>query len=75
MGHGATKGYSSVCSPSRTFGDYSSFDSHSWPHRSADNHRKLGMEWKHAQTLADRDKIERDHGISVSYFATAHFSG
>ena len=35
----------------------------SWPCRSADDYRKHGMEWKHAQTLADRDRIGHDHGI------------
>ena len=73
----------SFSSPSRSFGDkadYSGFDSHLWPRRSADDHRKYGMEWKHARTLADRDKIEREYGIRFTellrlpYFDTARFS-
>ena len=38
------------------------------------------MEWKHARTLADRDKIEREYGIRFTellrlpYFDTARFS-
>ena len=56
----------SFASDSRAFGDkadYSGFNSELWPRRNADDHRRQGMDWKHARTLADRNKIERDHGI------------
>ena len=69
VGHGAIKGCSrclkSFASDSHAFGDKadycnSGFNSEPWPRRNADDHRRQGIDWKHARTLADRNKIERD---------------
>ena len=87
MGYGAIKGCSrclkSFASDSCAFddkADYSGFSSELWPHRNAGNHHRQGMDWKHARTLADRNRIEHDHGIRytellrLSYFNSAGFS-
>ena len=87
MDHGAIKGCSrclrSFESNSRAFGgkaDYSRFNSELWPHRNTDDHRRQEMDWKHARTLANRNKIEHDHEIRYTellrllYLNSAHFS-
>ena len=87
VGHGAVKGCSrclkSFTSDSHAFGDkadYSRLNSELWPCRNADNHHRQGIDWKHAQTLVDRNKIERDHGnrytelLRLPYFNSARSS-
>ena len=37
--------------------DYSGFNYVSWSKRSLEEHRRKGMEWKHAKTEVERKKI------------------
>ena len=85
VGHGALKGCSRCLKsfPTTTFGekaDYSGFNPTTWPKRSVEEHRRKGMEWRHANTLTSRQKIEREYGIRftellrLSYFDTVRFS-
>ena len=51
---------------SQSFGDksdYSGFDRTSRPKRTLDQRRIQGMAWKHARTITDRNKIEREFGV------------
>ena len=70
VGHSATKGCSrclkSFASESHNFGeklDYSGFNPASWPCRTVNEHRVQGMAWKHAHSMNDRSKIEREFGV------------
>ena len=85
VGHGAVKGCSRCLKSfaSRSFGeksDYSGFDLALWPKRTLDQHRTQGMAWKHAKSMADRNRIEREFGIRFTellrlpYFNTIKFS-
>lgn len=66
-----------------TFGDKadcSGFNPAAWPKRSVEEHRRKGMEWKHAKTQVERQKIERESGVRFTkllrlpYFNSARFS-
>jgi hypothetical protein len=85
VGHSANKACSKCLKPFPTlnFGskpDYSGFDRDSWPKRELKDHKEQGMKWKHAATLSQRHKIEREYGIRYSellrlpYFDTIRFS-
>ena len=87
VGHAAGKGCSrclkSFIPENHKFGDkldYSGFDSSSWPGRTLNEHRKQGMAWKHAQSMAERTKIEQDFGVrytellQLSYFNPSRYS-
>lgn len=85
VGHGALKGCSRCLKsfPTSEFGekaDYSSFNTTTWPKRSMERHRSEAMSWKHASTLAEHNRIERQSGVRFSellrlpYFDTIRFS-
>ena len=69
VGHGALKGCSRCLKsfPTNKFGekaDYSGFHPSTWLKRTTmEDHRKKGMEWKHASTLACRHEIEQESGV------------
>lgn len=60
--------------------DYSGFQRSSWTERKFDDHKEQGMKWKHAKTIAERTKIEREYGVRFTellrlpYFNTVRFS-
>lgn len=85
VGHGALKGCSRCLKsfPTTEFGtkpDYSGFQRNTWPKRDLSDHRKQGMNWKHAQTLKKQQDIERVYGIRFSellrlpYYDSIRFS-
>ena len=85
VGHSAAKACSRCLKdfPTEKFGDksdYSGFDRDTWPERSVAVHRAQGFKWKHAQSLAERHIIEKDHGVRftellrLDYFETVRFS-
>ena len=85
VGHGAVKGCSRCLRSFTTNSftdkaDYSGFDSATWPTRSLEEHKRKGMEWKHARTQVERHKIEREYGVRFTellrlpYFDSARFS-
>ena len=85
VGHGAVKGCSRCLKSftSQSFGDksdYSGFHRTSRPKRTLDQRRIQGMAWKHARTMTDRNKIEREFGVRFTellrlpYFDTIQFS-
>lgn len=85
VGHGALKGCSRCLKsfPTTEFGtkpDYSGFQRNTWPKRDLSDHRKQGMNWKHAQTLKKQQDIERVYGIRFSellrlpYYNSIRFS-
>ena len=85
VGHAALKGCSRCLKsfPTQNFGekaDYSGFDRSVWPPRTKEDHQKKGMEWKHANTLTSRQRIEREDGVRFTellrlrYFDTVRFS-
>ena len=85
VGHTALKACSRCLKsfPTYSFGekaDYSGFNTLAWPKRSIEHHRTQGMAWKHAQSLTDRVKIEREFGVRFTellrlpYFDTIRFS-
>lgn len=85
VGHGALKGCSRCLKSfvTTTFGekaDYSGFDTESWPKRDLEQHKRKGMEWKHARTQVERLKIERECGVRFTellrlpYFDCIRFS-
>lgn len=58
VGHSARKGCSRCLKnfPVSSFGDYSGFDTTTWPRRSLAEHKTKALEWKHAKTLSGRQK-------------------
>ena len=85
VGHGVLRGCSHCLKSftTSTFGDkadYSGFDYVAWPKRSVEEHRRKGMEWKHAKTQVERHKIEREYGVRFTellrlpYFDSIRFS-
>ena len=85
VGHGALKGCSRCLKSFTTTAfkekaDYSGFDSATWPKRSMEEHRRKGMDWKHAKTQAERQRIEREYGVRFTellrlpYFDSVRFS-
>ena len=85
VGHAALKGCSRCLESfvTKQFGekaDYSGFYRSEWPKRSVENHRHLGMSWKHAITLSECQELERKFGIRYTellrlpYFDTVRFT-
>lgn len=84
LGHAASKGCSRCLKsfPTENFGqkpDYSGFDRSTWPERTVQEHRSVGMSWKHSNTLANRHNLEQKYGVRFSellrlpYFDTVRY--
>ena len=84
LGHAAAKGCSRCLKefPTENFGDkkdYSGFDRSEWPKRTVEEHRDVGMSWKHCNTLAKRQNLEQKYGVRFTellrlpYFDTVRF--
>ena len=85
VGHAALKACSRCLKsfPTASFGekaDYSGFNTSTWPQRSIEHHRTQCLAWKHAHTMTERIKIERQDGVRFTellrlpYFDTIRFS-
>ena len=84
MGHAALKGCSRCLKsfPTESLGqkpDYSGFNRSGWPKRTTEDHKRIGISWKHAPTASKRHEIEQNHGVRftdllrIPYFDTVRF--
>ena len=84
VGHSALKGCSKCLKsfPTLTFGSKpdSGFDRSTWPKRDLKDHKEQGLNCKHASTLVEQHKIEREFGVRYTellrlpYFDTIRFN-
>lgn len=85
MGHAALKGCSHCLKSFKTYSfgqknDYSGFGRSEWPKRTVEEHRKIGLAWKHAPTASKQHEIEQKYGVRftellrIPYFNTVQYN-